>query len=50
MIDGCVRCVPFFLVVPLILKPTLISVGILETMRLWNDYLAAPFVSDVQNI
>ena len=39
MIDGCGPVRTFFLVVLPILKPTLISVGILETMWLWNDYL-----------
>ena len=39
MIDGCGPVRTFFFVVLPILKPTLISVGILETMWLWNDYL-----------
>lgn len=39
MIDGCNPIQTFFLVVIPILKPTLISVGILETMWIWNDYL-----------
>jgi len=39
MIDGCNPIQIFFLVVIPILKPTLISVGILETMWIWNDYL-----------
>ena len=39
MIDGCNPLQTFFLIVLPILKPTLISVGILETMWLWNDYL-----------
>ena len=39
MIDGCGPVRTFFYVVLPILKPTLISVGILETMWLWNDYL-----------
>ena len=44
MIDGCGPVHTFFLVVLPILKPTLISVGILETMWLWNDYLL-PYLS-----
>ena len=39
MIDGCGPLRTFFLVVMPILKPTLISVGILERMWVWNDYL-----------
>ena len=39
MIDGCSPVQTFFQVVFPILKPNLISVGILETMWVWNDYL-----------
>ncbi len=39
MIDGCNPIRMFFSVVLPILKPTVISVCILETMWLWNDYL-----------
>ncbi len=39
MIDGCDPIKTFFLVVLPIMKPTVISVGILETMWIWNDYL-----------
>lgn len=39
MIDGCSPLRTFFSVVLPILKPTMISVGILETMWVWNDYL-----------
>lgn len=46
MIDGCGPIRTFFLVVLPILKPTLISVGILETMWLWNDYLLPYLVLD----
>ena len=38
-IDGCGPVRTFFLVVLPMLKPTLISVGILQTMWVWNDYL-----------
>ncbi|HCO62771.1 MAG TPA: carbohydrate ABC transporter permease [Clostridiales bacterium] len=46
MIDGCGPVRTFFCVVLPILKPTLISVGILETMWLWNDYLLPYLVMD----
>lgn len=39
MIDGCGPIKTFFKVVLPIMKPTIISVGILETMWIWNDYL-----------
>jgi len=38
-IDGCGPVRTFFGVVIHMLKPTLISVGILEIMWIWNDYL-----------
>ena len=46
MIDGCSPVNTFFSVILPILKPTLISVGILETMWLWNDYLLPYLVLD----
>ena len=46
MIDGCNPLQTFFEVVLPILKPTMISVGILETMWLWNDYLLPYLVLD----
>ncbi len=46
MIDGCNPIKTFFFIVLPILKPTLISVGILETMWLWNDYLLPYLVLD----
>lgn len=39
MIDGCSPTQTFFFAVLPMLRPTLISVGILETMWIWNDYL-----------
>ncbi|MBP8640327.1 MAG: carbohydrate ABC transporter permease [Oscillospiraceae bacterium] len=39
LIDGCSPIRMFFLVVLPIMKPTYISVGILETMWIWNDFL-----------
>ena len=46
MIDGCGPLGTFFHVVLPVTKPTLISVGILETMWLWNDYLLPYLVLD----
>ena len=46
-IDGCGPFRTFFSVVLPMLKPTLISVGILEVMWVWNDYLLPYLVLDV---
>ncbi len=46
-IDGCGPLQTFFLVVIPMLKPTLISVGILELMWVWNDYLLPYLVLDI---
>lgn len=48
MIDGCNPGQTYFLVVLPILKPTMISVGILETMWIWNDYLLPNLVLDIR--
>ena len=45
-IDGCGPIRTFFLVVLPLLKPTLISVGVLEIMWVWNDYLLPYLVLD----
>lgn len=45
-IDGCNPLQTFFHVVLPIMKPTYISVGILETMCVWNDYLLPYLVLD----
>ena len=45
-IDGCGPLCTFFLVVLPMLKPTMISVGILELMWVWNDYLLPYLVLD----
>ena len=45
-IDGCGPLRTFFLVVWPMLKPTMISVGILEIMWVWNDYLLPYLVLD----
>ena len=46
MIDGCNPFQTYFKIVLPILKPTMISVGILETMWVWNDYLLPYLVLD----
>ena len=46
-IDGCGPIRTFFTVVLPMLKPTLISVGILEIMWVWNDYLLPSLVLDI---
>ena len=46
VIDGCSPVQTFFRVVLPMLKPTLISVGILELMWVWNDYLLPYLVLD----
>ncbi len=48
MIDGCNPLQTFFLVVVPILKPTMISVGVLEAMWVWNDYLLPTLVLDIK--
>ena len=48
-IDGCGPLRTFFLVVMPMLKPTLISVGILQTMWVWNDYLLPMLVLDIND-
>ena len=47
MIDGCTPLRTFFSVVLPIMKPTYISVGILETMWIWNDFLLPYLVLDL---
>ena len=48
LIDGCSPLQTFFTIVLPILKPTYISVGILETMWIWNDYLLPYLVLDLK--
>ena len=45
-IDGCTPVRTFFSVVFPMMKPTLISVGVLEIMWVWNDYLLPYLVLD----
>lgn len=46
MIDGCTPLQTFFQVVLPILKPTCITVTILQAMWIWNDYLLPSLVLD----
>ena len=46
-IDGCGPLRTFFRVVFPMLKPTMISVGVLEIMWVWNDYLLPYLVLDI---
>ena len=48
MIDGCNPPQIFFKIVFPILKPTMISTAILETMWVWNDYLLPTLVLDIK--
>lgn len=46
MIDGCNPIQTYFQVVMPILRPTCISVAILEAMWIWNDYLLPSLILD----
>ena len=48
MIDGCNPLQTYFLIVMPMLKPTMVSVGILEAMWVWNDYLLPTLVLDIK--
>ncbi len=48
MIDGCNPIQTFFQVVLPILKPTAITVAILQAMWIWNDYLLPYLVLDIR--
>ena len=48
-IDGCGPIRTYFSVVLPMLKPTLISVGILEVMWIWNDFLLPYRVLDIND-
>ena len=48
MMDGCNPLQTYFKVVFPILRPTMVSVGILETMWVWNDYLLPTLVLDIK--
>lgn len=49
MMDGCSPLRTFFSVVLPIMKPTYISVGILETMWIWNDFLLPYLTLDLEH-
>jgi len=46
-IDGCTPIRTFFSIIIPIMKPTFISVGILQTMWIWNDFLLPYLVLDI---
>ncbi len=48
MMDGCNPLQTFFSIVLPMLKPTMISVAILEAMWVWNDYLLPTLVLDIR--
>ncbi|MEE0368587.1 MAG: carbohydrate ABC transporter permease, partial [Blautia sp.] len=48
MIDGCTPIQTFFKVVLPVMKPTCVTVAILETMWIWNDYLLPYLVLDIK--
>ncbi len=48
MLDGCNPLQTFFKIVFPVLRPSMISVGILETMWIWNDYLLPTLVLDIK--
>lgn len=48
MIDGCSPLKTFFSVVIPMMKPTFVSVGILEAMWIWNDFLLPYLVLDIK--
>ena len=48
MIDGCNPLQTYFKIVFPMLKPTMVSVGILEAMWVWNDYLLPTLVLDIK--
>ncbi len=47
VMDGCTPVQTFFKVVFPMMKPTIISVGVLELMWVWNDYLLPYLVLDI---
>ena len=47
MIDGCTPIQTFFRVVFPILKPTTVTVAILQAMWIWNDYLLPSLVLNI---
>lgn len=49
MIDGCTPIQTFFLIVFPILKPTAVTVAVLNAMWIWNDYLLPYLVLGTDN-
>ena len=47
MIDGCSPIQTYFHIVFPLLRPTMISVAVLEAMWIWNDYLLPTLILDV---
>ena len=47
MIDGCNPFQTYFKIVFPLLRPTMVSVSILEAMWIWNDYLLPTLVLDI---
>ena len=47
MIDGCNPLQTYFKVVFPLLRPTMVSVAILEAMWIWNDYLLPTLILDI---
>ena len=48
MIDGCTPIQTFFQVVFPIMKPTVITVAILQAMWIWNDFLLPYLILDIK--
>ncbi len=47
LIDGCSPLQTYFRIVVPILRPTMVSVAILEAMWIWNDYLLPTLILDI---
>ena len=47
MIDGCSPLQTYFHIVFPLLRPTMISVAVLEAMWIWNDYLLPTLILDI---
>ena len=47
MIDGCNPLQTYFHIVFPLLRPTMVSVAILEAMWIWNDYLLPTLILDI---
>ena len=48
MIDGCTPVQTYFKVIVPMLRPTMITVAILNAMWIWNDYLLPYLVLDIK--